>query len=110
MENLIFLFQGFMVALQPINIGAAMLGAVLGIIVGAMPGIGSLAGVALLLPLTYKFDPTTAIIMLGALYYSNMFGGAYSAILINIPGDGPAVMTSLDGFPMAQKGRPGQAL
>ena len=99
-----------MVALQPINIGAAMLGAVLGIIVGAMPGIGSLAGVALLLPLTYKFDPTTAIIMLGALYYSNMFGGAYSAILINIPGDGPAVMTSLDGFPMAQKGRPGQAL
>lgn len=110
MENLTLLIQGFGVALSPQNIGAAMIGAVLGIIVGAMPGIGSLAGVALLLPLTYKFHPTTAIIMLGALYYSNMFGGAYSAILINIPGDGPAVMTSLDGYPMAQKGRPGQAL
>lgn len=109
-ETLQFLFSGFVVALSPMNLGAAALGAVLGILVGAMPGIGSLAGVALLLPLTYKFDPTTAIIMLGALYYSNMFGGAYSAILIGIPGDGPAVMTSLDGYPMAQKGRPGQAL
>ena len=110
MENLNLLLHGFGVALSVENIGAAALGAVLGIIVGAMPGIGSLAGVALLLPLTYKFNPTTAIIMLGALYYSNMFGGAYSAILINIPGDGPAVMTSLDGYPMAQKGKPGQAL
>ncbi|MGE4283945.1 MAG: tripartite tricarboxylate transporter permease [Clostridia bacterium] len=102
--------EGFKVALTLQNMGAAALGAVLGIIVGAMPGIGSLAGVALLLPLTYKFNPTTAIIMLGSLYYANMFGGAYSAILINIPGDGPAVMTTLDGYPMAQKGRPGQAL
>ena len=66
-----------------------MLGAILGLIVGAMPGLGSLAGVALLLPLTYKFEPTTAIIMLGALYYSNMYGGAFSAILLNIPGDSP---------------------
>ena len=110
MSNLQLLLQGFSVALSVQNLGAAAFGALLGLIVGAMPGIGSLAGVALLLPLTYKFNPTTAIIMLGALYYSNMFGGAFSAILINIPGDGPAVMTTLDGFPMAQKGRPGQAL
>ncbi|ONI46467.1 tricarboxylate transporter [Candidatus Epulonipiscium fishelsonii] len=110
MENIQWLLQGFQVALTFENIGAATLGAILGILVGAMPGIGSLAGVALLLPLTYKFDPTTAIIMLGALYYANMFGGAYSAILINIPGDGPAVMTTLDGYPLAQKGRPGTAL
>lgn len=111
MENFALLFQGFMTALTPMNIGACMLGAVLGLVVGAMPGIGSLAGVALLLPLTYKFNPATAIIMLGALYYSNMYGGAFSAILLNIPGDSPAVVTTLDGYPMAtQRKRPGQAL
>ncbi len=77
---------------------------------GAMPGIGSLVGVALLLPMTYSFNPTTAIIMLGAIYYSNMFGGAFSAILINVPGDAPAIMTSMDGYPLARKGKPGKAL
>lgn len=111
MENIELLLNGFLIALSPGNIGAALLGAILGLIVGAMPGIGSLAGVALLLPLTYKFNPTTAIIMLGALYYSNMYGGSFSAILLNIPGDSPAVMTALDGYPMAKKKkRPGQAL
>ena len=111
MENFAMLFHGFSVVFSLQNLGACLLGSVLGLIVGAMPGIGSLAGVALLLPLTYKFDPTTAIIMLGALYYSNMYGGAFSAILLNIPGDSPAVMTAVDGYPMATvKKRPGQAL
>lgn len=110
MENFAMLFAGFQTVLDPVNIGACMLGAILGLVVGAMPGIGSLAGVALLLPLTYKFNPTTAIIMLGALYYSNMYGGSFSAILLNIPGDTPAITTALDGYPMAKKGRPGQAL
>ena len=111
MDNLMMLIQGFSVVFSLENLLVCLLGAVLGLIVGAMPGIGSLAGVALLLPLTYKFNPTTAIIMLGALYYSNMYGGAYSAILLNIPGDSPAVMTALDGYPMATKrNRPGQAL
>lgn len=111
MENIGLLLNGFNVALSIENVGAAFLGAILGLIVGAMPGIGSLAGVALLLPLTYKFNPTTAIIMLGALYYSNMYGGSFSAILLNIPGDSPAVVTTLDGYPMAKKKkRPGQAL
>lgn len=111
MGNFELLMQGFQTALTFQNIGAALLGAVLGLIVGAMPGIGSLAGVALLLPLTYKFNPTTAVIMLGALYYSNMYGGSFSAILLNIPGDSPAVVTALDGYPMAsKKRRPGQAL
>ena len=111
MENFGLLIQGFGTALTPMNIGACLLGAILGLVVGAMPGIGSLAGVALLLPLTYKFNPATAIIMLGALYYSNMYGGAFSAILLNIPGDSPAVITTLDGYPMAtKKKRPGQAL
>lgn len=111
MQNFQLLFHGFQVVFTFQNIGACLLGAVLGLIVGAMPGIGSLAGVALLLPLTYKFNPTTAIVLLGSLYYSNMYGGAYSAILLNIPGDSPAVMTALDGYPMATiKKRPGQAL
>lgn len=101
MQNFQLLFHGFQVVFTFQNIGACLLGAVLGLIVGAMPGIGSLAGVALLLPLTYKFNPTTAIVILGSLYYSNMYGGAYSAILLNIPGDSPAVMTALDGYPMA---------
>ena len=110
MENFASLLAGFSVALAPENIGACLLGAVLGLIVGAMPGIGSLAGCALLLPLTYKFNPTTAIIMLGALYYSNMYGGSFSAILLNIPGDSPAICTALDGYPLAKKGQPGKAL
>ena len=110
MENLQMLLSGFGTVFTPMNLGVCLLGAILGLIVGAMPGIGSLAGCALLLPLTYKFDPTAAIIMLGALYYSNMYGGAFSAILLNIPGDSPAVMTTLDGYPMAKKGQPGQAL
>ncbi|MEA4865722.1 MAG: tripartite tricarboxylate transporter permease, partial [Sphaerochaeta sp.] len=111
MENLQMLFMGFSVVLTLENVMVTLLGAILGLIVGAMPGIGSLAGVALLLPLTYKFNPTTAIIMLGSLYYANMYGGSFSAILLNIPGDSPAVMTALDGYPMANKrNRPGQAL
>ena len=85
MENFASLLHGFSVLLTIQNLGATLLGCVLGLIIGAMPGIGSLAGCALLLPLTYKFNPTTAIIMLGGLYYSNMFGGAFSAILLNIP-------------------------
>lgn len=111
MENFSMLLGGFSVVLTMQNVLVTLLGAVLGLIVGAMPGIGSLAGVALLLPLTYRFNPTTAIIMLGSLYYANMYGGAFSAILLNIPGDSPAVMTALDGYPMATKrNRPGQAL
>ncbi|MGI5174351.1 tripartite tricarboxylate transporter permease [Treponema sp. OMZ 840] len=111
MNNFAMLIEGFKVCFAFQNIFACFTGAVLGIIVGAMPGIGSLAGVALLLPLTYKFNPTTAIIMLGALYYSNMYGGSYSAILLNIPGDSPAIMTTLDGYPMASRRKlPGKAL
>lgn len=110
METLQLLAGGFATALTLQNLAAAGAGAILGILVGAMPGIGSLAGVALLLPLTFTFNPTTGMIMLSAVYYANMYGGSYSAILINIPGDTPAVMTGLDGHPMAQQGRPGQAL
>ena len=110
MENLQFLWQGFQVALTMPNLVSALVGAILGLIVGAVPGIGSLAGVALLLPLTFRMNPTTAIIALATLYYSNMYGGAFSAILLNIPGDSPAVMTALDGYPLARSGKAGLAL
>ena len=110
MENLQFLLSGFSVLFTGQNILIACLGAILGIFVGAMPGIGSLAGVALLLPLTYGMNATSAIVLLCTLYYACMFGGSYSAILLNIPGDSPAIMTTLDGYPLAKKGRAGKAL
>lgn len=110
MDTLTLLLNGFATALSFQNFFAAAIGAFLGILVGAMPGIGSLAGVALLLPLTFTFNPITGMIMLSAVYYANMYGGSYSAILINIPGDTPAVMTALDGYPLAKQGKPGKAL
>ena len=111
MENFAMLFNGFQTVFTLENLLACILGAVLGLMNGAMPGIGSVAGVAILLPLTFGFEPTTAIILLGVLYFANMYGGSYAAILLNIPGDSPAIMTALDGYPLAtKKGRPGQAL
>lgn len=110
MENFQLLLKGFAVSCTALNLIMALFGGVMGIIVGAMPGIGSLLGCALLLPLTFKMDPTSAIIMLAAIYYGNMYGGAFSAILLNIPGDSPAIMTTMDGYPLTKKGRPGAAL
>lgn len=110
MNNFVYLFQGFGNALTPANLFAAFSGAFMGLVVGAIPGMGSLAGVSLLLPLTFKMPPTTAVIMLAAIYYANMYGGSFSAILLNIPGDASAVMTTLDGNKLAKKGKAGQAL
>lgn len=110
MGNFDLLMNGFNTALTFSNVMLAVIGGFMGLFVGAMPGIGAVTGVALLLPLTFKMDPTSAIIMLAGIYYGNMYGGAYSAILLNIPGDSPAVMTALDGYPMSQKGRGGKAL
>ncbi|MHC1758349.1 MAG: tripartite tricarboxylate transporter permease [Negativicutes bacterium] len=104
------LMSGFATALTPDNLLAAVAGAVMGMVVGALPGIGAVMGVALLLPMTFKMNPTTAIIMLAALYYSTMYAGSFTAILINIPGDPPAVMTTLDGYQLTLQGKAGKAL
>lgn len=104
------LMSGFGTALSLDNLFAALIGALLGIVVGALPGLGSVTGVALLLPLTFKMDPITGIIMLAALYYGCMYGGSFSAILLNIPGDSPAVMTAIDGNALTKKGKAGKAL
>lgn len=110
MDSLQLLLYGFVEAISLQNLLAALVGAVLGIIIGAIPGLGSALGVALLLPLTFGMDPVTGIIMLAGVYYGCMYGGAYSAILINIPGDSPAITTALDGYPMTKKGKSGKAL
>ena len=109
-EILELLLNGFSTALTFQNILAAIIGAVVGIVIGAIPGLGSVTGVALLLPLTFSLEPVTGIIMLAGIYYGGMYGGSYSAILINIPGDSPAVTTALDGYPMALNGKAGKAL
>ena len=110
MENIALLMHGFAIAFSLENMAAAIFGAVAGLIIGAMPGLGGITGVSLLLPLTFGMNPTTAIIALAGLYYSTMYGGAFSAILLNIPGDSPAIVTSLDGYKLTQKGLPGKAL
>ncbi len=112
METLTYLMQGFEVALTPLNLGLALLGAFLGTIIGALPGLGPSNGVAILIPVAFSLHlpPATALIMLTSVYYGAMYGGRISSILLNIPGDEPALMTTLDGFPMAKQGKAGEAL
>ncbi len=110
LENIQQLLTGLGTAITPYNLLACVIGGVLGIFVGALPGVGAVAGCSLLLPITYKMNPVAAIIMLAGIYYGNMYGGAYSAILLNIPGDSPAVMTAVEGYPLTKKGQAGRAL
>ncbi|UYF99696.1 tripartite tricarboxylate transporter permease [Halomonas sp. GD1P12] len=112
METLGFLMDGFGVALQPHNLMFALLGAFLGTLIGALPGLGPANGVAILIPLAFSLGlaPETALIMLTSVYAGAMYGGRISSILLNIPGDEPAMMTCLDGYPMAQKGKAAEAL
>jgi putative tricarboxylic transport membrane protein len=110
MENFQLLFHGFEVALTWHNILFMFLGVLLGIVVGVLPGLGGPNGVAILLPLTFGMNPTTAIIMLTAIYWGALFGGAITAVLFNIPGEPWSVATTFDGYPMAQQGRAGEAL
>ena len=87
-----------------------MVGLVLGIFVGVLPGLGGPNGVAILLPLTFTMDPTSAIVMLSCIYWGALFGGAITSILFNIPGEAWSVATTFDGYPMAQQGRAAEAL
>ncbi len=104
------LAAGFSVLSDPINILYAFFGVLAGVIIGALPGLGPSMGIAVLLPLTYGMQPVTGIIMLAGIYYGAMYGGSITAVLINTPGDSAAVMTTLDGYPLAAKGKAGQAL
>ena len=101
------LTMGFSIALSPFNLILAFLGVILGTLVGALPGIGPVSGVALLLPLTFGMHPTSGIIMLAALYYGTMYGGTITSVLINTPGESASVVTCIDGHQMALQGRAG---
>lgn len=91
------LADGFLIAFEPVNLGLIVLGCVLGLFIGAMPGLGSVNGVAILLPMTFLVPPTGAIIFLGALYYGAMYGGAISSIMLGIPGS-PTTAILLGGM------------
>ena len=110
MEEIVNLFHGFAVVLQPFNIGVMVIGILLGVIIGVLPGLGGANGVAILLPLTFSMSPTSAIIMLSCIYWGALFGGAITSVLFNIPGEPWSVATTFDGHPMAQKGQAGEAL
>ncbi len=101
---------GFSVALTLQNLGLAFLGCLVGTLIGVLPGVGPIATIAMLLPITFGLDPVGALIMLAGIYYGAQYGGSTTAILVNIPGEATAVVTALDGHQMARQGRAGVAL
>lgn len=110
MEILGNLALGFSVSLQPANLAYCFIGVLLGTLVGVLPGLGSAATIALLLPLTYRMPATSAVIMLAGIWYGSMYGGSTTSILLRVPGESASVMTCIDGFEMARRGRAGAAL
>src|SRR3990172_8169808 len=102
--------MGFTVALAPANLLYCFVGVLVGTVIGVLPGIGPVTTLAILLPLTFGMNPTSALIMLAGIYYGSQYGGSTTAILINTPGESASVMTCLDGYQMARKGRAGPAL
>jgi putative tricarboxylic transport membrane protein len=110
MDFLVHLSQGFGIALTPLNLLYAFIGAMIGTAIGVLPGLGAPTTIALLLPITFKMGPTSAIIMLAGVFYGAMYGGSTTSILLNIPGEAASITTCLDGYQMARKGRAGPAL
>lgn len=104
------LAMGFSIAFSPINMLYVTLGVVAGTLIGAMPGIGPVAGVAMLIPLSFGMNPTTAMILMAGVYYGGMYGGTITSVLMNVPGESSTIMTCLDGHEMARQGRAGPAL
>jgi TctA family transporter len=110
MELITNLALGFATALTPINLLYAFVGVLVGTLIGVLPGIGPIATLAMLLPTTYALPPTSALIMLAGIYYGAQYGGSTTAILVNLPGESSSVVTCIDGYQMARKGRAGAAL
>jgi putative tricarboxylic transport membrane protein len=110
MEVIALLVDGFVITFDPLNLSLVVAGVVVGLFIGAMPGLGSVNGVAILLPMTFLVPPTSAIIFLAAIYYGAMYGGAISSIMLGIPGASTAVATTFDGRPLALKGMADKAL
>jgi putative tricarboxylic transport membrane protein len=110
MDTINQLLYGFGVALQPENLLFVFIGVLVGTIIGILPGLGPMSAIALMIPIAFGMDPTTAIIMLAGVYYGAIFGGSTSSILLNAPGVAGTVATSFDGYPMARNGEAGKAL
>jgi putative tricarboxylic transport membrane protein len=110
MDLLSQLALGFAVALEPVNLLYCFAGVFIGTLIGVLPGIGPVGAMSLLLPVTFKATPEDALIMLAGIYYGSMYGGSTTSILVNIPGEAASVVTCLDGYQMARKGRAGPAL
>ncbi len=110
MDVLTHLGSGLLIALSPINLMYTFIGTVIGTAIGVLPGLGPPATVALLLPITYKINPASGVMMLAGIYYGAMYGGSTTSILLNIPGEATSVVTCLDGYQMARQGRAGPAL
>jgi TctA family transporter len=104
------LLLGFGVAFTPINVFYCLIGVLVGTLVGVLPGLGPLATIAMLLPITFNMAPITALIMLAGIYYGAQYGGSTTAILVNLPGESSSVVTCIDGYQMARQGRAGAAL
>ena len=109
MDLIANLSLGFGVAVTPINLLYALVGCILGTLIGVLPGIGPVATIAMLLPATYALPPVSALIMLAGIYYGAQYGGSTTAILVNLPGESSSVVTTLDGYQMARKGRAGSS-
>lgn len=110
MDSIQSILLGFSVILAPINLLYCFIGVFIGTLIGVLPGIGPTATISLLLPATFKASPVSAVIMLAGIYYGAMYGGSTTSILVNIPGEAASVVTCLDGYQMARKGRAGAAL
>jgi len=110
MDVLNGLLHGFAVAMTPMNLVMCLVGTLLGTVIGVLPGLGPAATIAMLLPLTLKLDPTGAMIMLAGIYYGAKYGGSTTSILLNVPGESASIVTCLDGYQLARKGRAGAAL
>src|SRR6478672_9603347 len=110
MEILNNLILGFGVAITPIHLLYAFIGVLLGTLIGVLPGVGPVATIAMLLPITFNLSPLAALIMLAGIYYGAQYGGSTTAILVNMPGETSSVVTCLDGYQMARQGRAGPAL
>jgi putative tricarboxylic transport membrane protein len=110
MDLLANLELGFATALSPANVLWCFVGVLLGTLVGCLPGIGPTATIAMLLPITFNFDPVASLIMLAGIYYGAQYGGSTTAILINLPGESSSAVTAIDGYQMARQGRAGPAL
>ncbi|HEX6317820.1 MAG TPA: tripartite tricarboxylate transporter permease, partial [Burkholderiales bacterium] len=110
MDILDNLLLGFSVAMTPIHLWYALVGVMLGTMIGVLPGVGPVATIAMLLPITFNLKPEAALIMLAGIYYGSQYGGSTTAILVNLPGETSSVVTCLDGYQMARQGRAGPAL